>query len=55
LAKGLGGRKLLDAGLELQGGPNRLHRARKFRQESVPGVLHDAAAVSGDRRADSVL
>ena len=41
--------KFLDAGLELHSSPNRLDRAWKLRQEPVAGVLHDAAAVFGDR------
>src|SRR5262249_52785916 len=46
--------KFLDARLELHSGPNRFDRARKFRQESVAGVLHDATAVLRDRGLDSV-
>ena len=37
--------KFLDTGLELHSSSNRFDRARKVRQEPVPGVLHDAAAV----------
>jgi hypothetical protein len=46
--------KFLDAGLELHRSPNRLNRTRKLRQEPVPGVLHDTAAVFGDRWVDRV-
>lgn len=42
------------AGLELNGGSNRLHRARKFRQKPVAGVLHNATAIFGDCWVDSV-
>jgi hypothetical protein len=41
--------KFLDAGLESHRSPNRLNRARKLRQEPVPGVLHDAAAMFRNR------
>src|SRR5262249_1951407 len=43
-----------DTGLKLQGGSNRLDRARKVRQETVPGVLHNSAAVFSDCRGDGV-
>ena len=46
--------KFLDAGLKLHSSPNRFDRARKLRQEPVAGVLHDAAAVFGNCRGDSV-
>ena len=46
--------KFLDAGLKLHSSPNRFDRARKLRQEPVAGVLHDAATVFRNRRADSV-
>jgi hypothetical protein len=45
----LSGRKLIDAGLKLYSGSNRFDRARKFGQESIPSVLHDAAAMFGSR------
>src|SRR5712691_8864893 len=38
----------MNAALELHSSSNRLDRARKLRQEPVPGVLHDAAAVLDD-------
>src|SRR5262252_5815429 len=40
--------KLMNAALELHSSPNSLDRARKLRQESVPNVLHDAAAMLGN-------
>jgi hypothetical protein len=40
--------KVVDAGLELHSGSNRLDRARKLRQEPVPSVLDNAAAVFGN-------
>jgi hypothetical protein len=46
--------KVVDAGLELHGSSNRFDRARELRQEPVPGVLHDAAAVFGDCWVDGV-
>ncbi len=46
--------KLVDAGLELHRSPNRLDRARKLREEAVPGVLDDAAAVAGNGRGNGV-
>ncbi len=45
--------KFINAGLELHGSSNRFDRARKLRQEPVTGVLHDAAAVFGNRGLDS--
>ena len=50
----IGDCKFFDAGLELHSGSNRFDRTRKLRQEPVAGVLHDAAAVFGDCRVDSV-
>jgi hypothetical protein len=46
---GINGCEFFDTGLELQSGSNRSDRAWKLRQEPVAGVLHDAAAVVGDR------
>jgi hypothetical protein len=46
--------KVVDAGLELHSSPNRFDCARKLRQESVPGVLDDTAAVVGNCRGDNV-
>jgi hypothetical protein len=46
--------KLLDTGLELRSSSNRFDRARKFRQEPVAGILHDAAAVFGDCGMDNL-
>src|SRR6516165_10891562 len=46
--------KVVDAGLELHSGSNRLDRARKLRQEPVPSVLDNAAAVFGNCRGDSL-
>ena len=46
--------KLVNAGLELHRSSDRFDRARKLRQEPVAGVLHDAAAVFGNCRGDSV-
>jgi hypothetical protein len=40
--------KFMNVVLELQGSPNRFDRARKLRQEAIPGVFDDAAAVFGD-------
>ena len=40
--------EVVDAGLELHCGSDRLHCARKFRQEPVAGVLHNATAMLGD-------
>jgi hypothetical protein len=40
--------KLMNAALKLHSSPNGLDRARKLRQEPIPGVLHDAAAVFGN-------
>jgi hypothetical protein len=44
----------LDAGLELQGRPNRFDSARKLRQEPVSGVLDYTAAVFGDCWVDGL-
>ena len=51
----IGGRKLIDAGLELQSGSNRSDRAWKLRQEPVAGILDNAAYVLRDCRLDGVL
>jgi predicted PurR-regulated permease PerM len=40
--------EVVDADLELHSGSNRLHCARKLRQEPVAGVLHNATAMLGD-------
>src|SRR6516164_7679574 len=46
--------KFLDTGLELHSSSNRLDRARKLRQEPVPGVFYNAATVIGNCRGNSV-
>jgi hypothetical protein len=40
--------------LKLHRRPHRLHRARKFGQESIAGALDDVAGVSGNRRHDRI-
>ena len=44
----------LDTGLKLNGSSNRFDRAWKLRQEAVASVLHNAAAVFGNRGRDTV-
>ena len=44
----------MNMGLELHSRPNCFDRARKLRQEPVPGVLHDATAVRCNCRSDRV-
>jgi hypothetical protein len=46
--------KFLYAGLELHGSSNSFDRARKLRQDPVTSILHDAPAVLGDCRVDSL-
>ena len=46
--------KFMNAGLKLNGSSNSLNRARKLRQEPVASVLHDAAAVFGNRGLDTL-
>ena len=46
--------KFVDAVLELQRGSNRFDSTRKFRQEPIASVLHDAPAVLRDCRIDGV-
>jgi hypothetical protein len=46
--------KVVHAGLELHRSPNCFDCARKLRQEPVPGVLDNTAAVVGNCRGDSV-
>jgi len=46
------GRQVLGKGVAE--GSNRLDRTWKFRQETIAGVLYDAAAVLGDCRAHSL-
>jgi hypothetical protein len=48
------GCKFMNVVLELQGRSNRFDRARKLRQEPVPGVLDNAAAVFGDCWVDGL-
>ena len=45
----LTGCKFLGSSLELQSSSNRLNRAWKLRQETVTGVLHEAAPMLRDR------
>ena len=45
--------KFMNARLELHSSANRFDRAWKLRQEPIASVLHDAAAVFGDRGRDS--
>ena len=40
--------KCANGALKAHSSPNSLDRARKLRQEPIPGVLHDAAAVFGN-------
>jgi len=49
-----GGCEFFDTGLELQSRSNRSDRTWKLCQEPITGVLHDATAVFGNRRVDSV-
>src|SRR5262245_24794578 len=46
--------KFMDTVLELHRSSDCFNRARKLRQEPVASVLHDAAAVFGDCRVDSL-
>jgi len=46
--------KFANGALKAHSSPNSLDRARKLRQEPIPGVLHDAAAVFGYCRGDSI-
>src|ERR1700709_123528 len=47
-------REVMNIGLETYCSPNRLDRTRKFRQEPVTGVLHDAATVFGNHGLDTI-
>ena len=44
----------MNADLKLHGSSNRFDGARKLSQETVPGVLHNAAAVFRNRRLNSI-
>src|SRR5262249_40083230 len=47
-------RQVIHTALELNGSPNGFDSTWKLRQEPVPGVLDNAAAVYGDRGRDTV-
>jgi hypothetical protein len=47
-------REFIDTALELYRSPNRLDRAWKLRQETIAGVVNNAAPVFSDCRVDSL-
>jgi hypothetical protein len=54
LIRGIVAYGFVDAVLEQHRRPYRIDGAGEFRQQSVAGVLDDAAAVTGDRRRNGV-